>query len=87
MTLATAKPRNSASLVLTLLLFAYILNYLDRQILGILAGPIIADLHLRAALRHLHRLPGHRDVARAAARHLPHPQGARRVSLHGADLR
>ncbi|HEX8839158.1 MAG TPA: MFS transporter, partial [Sphingomicrobium sp.] len=36
-----------ASLVLTLLLFAYILNYLDRQILGILAGPIIADLHLR----------------------------------------
>ena len=40
-------PRKGATLVLTLLLFAYILNYLDRQILGILAGPIIADLHLR----------------------------------------
>ena len=35
-----------ASLVLTLLLLAYIFNYLDRQILGILAGPIIADLQL-----------------------------------------
>jgi MFS family permease len=35
-----------ASLVLGLLLVAYIFNYLDRQILGILAGPIIADLHL-----------------------------------------
>jgi MFS family permease len=43
----TDRPRPGASLVLTLLLFAYILNYLDRQILGILAGPIIADLHLR----------------------------------------
>lgn len=43
----TDRPRKGASLVLTLLLFAYILNYLDRQILGILAGPIIADLHLR----------------------------------------
>jgi MFS family permease len=41
------QPRKGASLVLTLLLLAYILNYLDRQILGILAGPIIADLHLR----------------------------------------
>lgn len=41
------QPRQGASLVLTLLLFAYILNYLDRQILGILAGPIITDLHLR----------------------------------------
>jgi predicted MFS family arabinose efflux permease len=39
--------RRAASLVLTLLLLAYILNYLDRQILGILAGPIISDLHLR----------------------------------------
>ena len=29
-----------------LLLIAYVFNYLDRQILGILAGPIIADLHL-----------------------------------------
>lgn len=47
MTSTTDQPRRGASLVLTLLLFAYILNYLDRQILGILAGPIIADLHLR----------------------------------------
>ena len=38
--------RKRASLVLALLLIAYIFNYLDRQILGILAGPIIADLHL-----------------------------------------
>src|SRR3954462_5961356 len=42
-----ADPRTSkASLILGLLLIAYIFNYLDRQILGILAGPIIADLHL-----------------------------------------
>ena len=39
------KPR-SASLVLALLLIAYIFNFLDRQILGILAQPIKADLHL-----------------------------------------
>ena len=45
MNLATTG-RRSASLVLALLLIAYIFNYLDRQILGILAGPIIADLHL-----------------------------------------
>jgi MFS family permease len=38
--------RRSASLVLCLLLLAYILNYLDRQILGILAGQIIAELRL-----------------------------------------
>ena len=38
--------RRSASVVLMLLLAAYIFNYLARQILGILAGPIIADLHL-----------------------------------------
>lgn len=36
----------SAGLVLALLLVAYIFNYLDRQILGILAGPIIGELHL-----------------------------------------
>jgi MFS family permease len=36
----------SAALVLALLLIAYIFNYLDRQIVGILAGSIIADLHL-----------------------------------------
>jgi MFS family permease len=45
MNLATG-PRRSASIVLALLLVAYIFNYLDRQILGILAGPIIGDLHL-----------------------------------------
>jgi MFS family permease len=39
------KPARTASLVLALLLLAYILNYLDRQILGILAGPIIGELH------------------------------------------
>lgn len=38
--------RSRASLVLGLLLVAYIFNYLDRQILGILAGPIIGELHL-----------------------------------------
>ena len=32
--------------VLALLLLAYIFNFLDRQILGILAGPIITDLKL-----------------------------------------
>src|SRR3954447_5623350 len=41
-----ATSRRSASIVLALLLVAYIFNYLDRQILGILAGPIIAELHL-----------------------------------------
>lgn len=39
-------PRRSASLVLAVLLLAYIFNFLDRQILGILAQPIKADLHL-----------------------------------------
>jgi len=38
--------RSRATLVLGLLLVAYIFNYLDRQILGILAGPIIGELHL-----------------------------------------
>jgi len=37
---------SNRNLVLALLLLAYIFNYLDRQILGILAGPIITDLHL-----------------------------------------
>src|SRR4051794_2077819 len=41
-----AAPRGRASLVLALLLLAYIFNYLDRQILGILAQPIKADLRL-----------------------------------------
>ena len=34
------------ALVLALLLLAYIFNFLDRQMLGILAQPIKADLHL-----------------------------------------
>src|SRR6478672_10611421 len=42
----SAAMNRPASLVLALLLLAYIFNYLDRQILGILAGPIIGDLHL-----------------------------------------
>jgi MFS family permease len=42
----TGQPTSRASLVLGLLLIAYIFNYLDRQILGILAGPIIAELRL-----------------------------------------
>ena len=44
-----ARPQRSASLVLALLLVAYIFNFLDRQILGILAGSIIADLKLTDA--------------------------------------
>ena len=43
---ATDLRRTNTSLLLTLLLLAYIFNYLDRQILGILAGAIKADLHL-----------------------------------------
>ena len=35
--------------ILALLLLAYIFNFLDRQILGILAGPIIKDLQLTDA--------------------------------------
>ena len=38
-----------SGLVLALLLLAYIFNFLDRQILGILAGSIIADLKLTDA--------------------------------------
>ena len=45
MTRASA-PRRSASLVLALLLIAYIFNFLDRQILGILGPSIQAELHL-----------------------------------------
>jgi MFS family permease len=44
--ISIAMRQRSGSLVLTLLLLAYILNFLDRQILGILAQPIKADLHL-----------------------------------------
>src|SRR3954463_14967589 len=42
-------PQRSPSLILTLLLIAYVFNFLDRQILGILAGSIIKDLHLTDA--------------------------------------
>jgi predicted MFS family arabinose efflux permease len=42
---APTAPRNP-NLVLFFLLLAYIFNFLDRQILGILAQPIKADLHL-----------------------------------------
>ena len=41
-----ARPQRRASLVLALRLVAYIFNFLDRQILGILAQPIKADLGL-----------------------------------------
>jgi MFS family permease len=46
MTETAAQPSRRAGLVLALLLIAYIFNFLDRQILGILAAPIKADLHL-----------------------------------------
>ena len=46
MTVMTKRPSPSGSLVLSLLLLAYIFNFLDRQILGILAQPIQADLNL-----------------------------------------
>ena len=44
---AASSPR--ANVVLALLLLTYIFNFLDRQILGILAGSIIADLKLTDA--------------------------------------
>lgn len=44
-----AAPRRNASLVLAVLLLAYIFNFLDRQILGILAPLIKADLRLSDA--------------------------------------
>src|SRR5687767_11395006 len=46
---AGAVPLPRANAVLALLLLAYIFNFLDRQILGILAGPIITDLKLSDA--------------------------------------
>ena len=46
MTDAAHQSGRKASIVLALLLLAYIFNYLDRQILGILAGSIIGELHL-----------------------------------------
>ena len=44
-----AAPSARANIVLALLLLGYIFNFLDRQILGILAGPIITDLKLTDA--------------------------------------
>ena len=44
-----SRPLPNSGIVLGLLLLAYIFNFLDRQILGILAGPIIADLKLTDA--------------------------------------
>ena len=41
-----ASLERSAPLILSVLLIAYIFNFLDRQILGILAQPIKSDLHL-----------------------------------------
>lgn len=41
-----AQGRGLGARVLALLLLAYIFNFLDRQVLGILAAPIKADLHL-----------------------------------------
>lgn len=44
--MSESNPRRNPNLVLALLLLAYIFNFLDRQILGILAQPIKADLGL-----------------------------------------
>ena len=44
-----ASAASNRNLVLGFLLAAYILNFLDRQMLGILAGPIKNDLHLSDA--------------------------------------
>ena len=45
--MSSAAPANrKRTLVLALLLLAYIFNFLDRQILGILAQPIKQDLNL-----------------------------------------
>lgn len=41
-----AASRRSPGIVLAMLLLVYIFNFLDRQILAILAGPIQAELHL-----------------------------------------
>jgi MFS family permease len=49
MNATTDQRRGSASLVLGLLLIAYIFNFLDRTILSILAGSIIKDLKLTDA--------------------------------------
>jgi len=43
---SAARRASNPRVLLALLLLAYIFNFLDRQILGILAGPIIEDLEL-----------------------------------------
>lgn len=43
---AALRRLRSPSAILAILMLAYIVNFLDRQILGILAQPIKADLHL-----------------------------------------
>ncbi len=43
---ATPVAAQSATYVLVVLTLVYVLNYLDRQILGILSGPIKAEFHL-----------------------------------------
>jgi MFS family permease len=45
----TQPSRSVQARILALLLLAYIFNFLDRQILGILAGPIMSDLKLNDA--------------------------------------
>ena len=42
----TARPERRAWGVLTLLTFVYVLNFLDRQLLSILAKPIQDSLHI-----------------------------------------
>ena len=49
MTDNAVRPPRSGAVVLALLLLAYIFNFLDRQILGILAQPIKASLQLSDA--------------------------------------
>lgn len=49
MTAAASRVEGRASIVLLVLLLAYILNFLDRQILGILGPSIQHDLHLSDA--------------------------------------
>ncbi len=43
---STAAPRRRPAIVLAMLTFVYVLNFLDRQLLGILAKPIQDSLHI-----------------------------------------
>lgn len=47
--MTSARPMPSRNLMMTLLVIAYTLNFIDRQIVGILAEPIKADLRLTDA--------------------------------------